>query len=155
MSPQADTGAAVATLVEQMRDQSAVYRQILDLGERQQAALEGHDLDGFHVLLADKARLMTQLVQLEELAAPNRAVWDAHREAVPEDLRTAMRDAVADVRGLLERLVELEQACEAALTAVKDKVQRELQHLGRGGQALESYKPPEAPPESRFLDLGM
>ena len=154
MSLDAATTAQVETFAEQLGAQAERYRALLALGERQRQALEGDDLAAFHELLGQKATLVAEIGAADEAAAQNRAVWDAHRDAVPEALRERLRAVVEEIRRALEQSLAVEQACEARLHAAKTHVAQDLDQVGRGRRALASYRPAPPPVQSRHLDLG-
>lgn len=154
MSLDGATAARIQSFADTLDAQAERYRSILALGEAQAAALAEHDLAAFTDLLGRKAGLMAEIAGLDADAMSHRAVWEAHRDEVEEPLRGRLRGVVEELRGLLERLLTMERACEVQLATTKADVARELNVLGQGKQALRSYQPPPADAPRRRLDLG-
>lgn len=154
MSHDATPAAQVTVFAERLDAQAARYRALLALGEQQQAALERQDMAAFTGLLGEKAALMAEIATADAAVAPYRTVWEAHREEVAEPLQEHLRTTVEGIRAVLERVLVVEHACEVHLQGAKTAVAQDLQHVGRGRQALKSYRPAAPPPERHRLDLG-
>lgn len=153
MTP-ASHATQIEALVRQLGEQAEHYRGVLAFAERQQAALTAQDMAEFNALLAEKAGLMDTIARLDLAMAQNRAVWDAQRDDLDETLRSRVRAAVEEVRGLLEHVLETELACEAQLQEAKGGLTQELRQLGHGQRALESYRTAAPPTPAPRLDLG-
>lgn len=144
----------IEALAEQLDAQAVDYRAILAIGAQQRAALNEQDLTAFHGLLAQKTAVMESIAERDRTAAPYRAVWEAHRHDIAAPLRDRLRKVIEELRALLEQLLVMERECEAQLGEAKRGVERELQQLGQGRQALQSYQPQYPDLSPPRLDLG-
>jgi len=155
MSLDAAAQTAVERFAAQLTEQVDAYRQVLAVSEEQRNALDRNELDTFHGLLSKKATLMERVAALDVAMADNRAVWNTHRDQVPDATNHTLRTVVDELRALLEGLVAIEAECEEKLAQAKRNVQQELNKIGTSRAALESYKPSSNMEQtSRFLDLG-
>lgn len=154
MSAAPEVIARVDAFAAQLAEQAAVYREVLSLTDRQQEALAAQDLAGFNALLGEKATRMEQLAALDDAMAENRAQWEAHREAIDDAQRDRLRTTVDNIRGLLQRLIDVESECEQRLQDVQAGVARDLRQLGQGQRAMRSYGAGPPPPKRGRLDVG-
>jgi hypothetical protein len=134
-----------------LREQASCYRMLLELAKRQAEELSAENLDAFMVILEEKKKIIEKIGELEALTQPLRNYWESHKEEIGEESRARLRSVVADVRAVLEELLQVESKSQQQLGGKKDGVHEQIRQLGIGSEAMRSYMKNTAG-KARFMD---
>ena len=123
-------------------------RQLLEdficLSEEQLLLLEDENIDAVNSLLKRRADLMVELTAIEATLG----TWISQIRNDPSVSPQMMRELRAvndEIVNMANHIVEIDEQTHERLDAIKQKAQRDLQEMTRGGNALrlyaETYKP--------------
>jgi flagellar biosynthesis/type III secretory pathway chaperone len=127
------------TLAELVRRKHGVLVQLCDIGRRQQLIVEQGETGTLLQLLSAKQTLITALQQLEREMAPYRSedpdarIWPSIEE------RGRCAQQAEECNQLLEQIVALEKHSADQMTARRNEVAAQLQHVYSAGQARDAY----------------
>lgn len=133
--------------------QTAVYRQILALSEKQQAMVEERRENELLVLLSEKQRLIDNHQKMADSAKSVRERWERDRDAASPAAHAKVETAWNALKSVLDQIVRLEDASREVLQEQHGKVSMDIGKIQRGRIANKAYgggmKPP---PAARFSD---
>ena len=151
-TPASDEATLLATLLTRQRD---LYRELGGLSARQQQLIETSQTEQLLGLLTQRQSLIDQLTTCNQEVAPLRSRMGDIAAAAPDGLRDTIRDRVDEVQGLLEEIIERDEADRAKLEASRARVGNEIKRVNAAPAAVNAYRaqaggaPPAAP---RFTD---
>jgi flagellar biosynthesis/type III secretory pathway chaperone len=127
------------TLAELVRRKHGVLEQLCDIGRRQQRIVEDGETATLLQLLSMKQSLISSLQQLERDMAPYHAEDPDARIWPTAEERARCAQEAAECNQLLEQIVALEQYSADRMTARRNDVAAQLQHVYAAGQARDAY----------------
>jgi hypothetical protein len=151
MPPSGLIDEKIMLLERELRAQAGLYNSLTELARRQAEEISAENVDAIVAFLEEKKKIVEQIEGIEAAAAPLKEFWEEHREEVGERARAGLKEAVDEIRGLLEELLEIESRSQKELGRTKDALQGQIQDLSTGAKAIGSYAPkPDHRP--RFMD---
>ncbi|MBA3312039.1 MAG: hypothetical protein H0T47_01930 [Planctomycetaceae bacterium] len=135
--------------VTRLRERRDLCRTLLELSDRQRAALAERRYDDLIVLLGEKRTLLDRLAVLSS-AARN---WAAERVFLSAADRAAGEELLVEGNGMLGEAERDEQQDIAELTDQRDATQAELLEISSAGRVHSAYRDALAPATHRSLDV--
>ncbi len=141
-------------LLELMEQRWSTLCELLEIGNRQIAAIESERMSELMRLLSEK---QMPLNRLAEIAASIRQAADddpANRQWDSEETRVRCRQRQDECEQLHLQLLAIEAECETSLIESRDFIQQRLDRVDAGQQAANSYAHALATPtQGGQLDL--
>ncbi|MEM7626396.1 MAG: flagellar protein FlgN [Planctomycetota bacterium] len=135
-APHDECGRLIAMLTRQ-RD---LYRALGGLSEKQQAIIAEGQTEQLLAVLSERQVIVDQLTQTNNEIAPLRGRMSEIAEAAPDDQRDRLRGLVTEVQGLLESIIQRDEADRQTLESSKAKVNQELAKVNTAPAAINAYK---------------
>jgi hypothetical protein len=123
-------------------------RELLDISDRQMAAIRAGRMSELMRLLSDK---QTPLNRLAEVATSIRGAADddpATRKWESEQARVLCRQQQEECEQMHLELLAIEAECETALKNSRTSIQQKIDRVDAGRQAATGYADSDAPPTS-------
>ena len=148
--PPADAQGFIDLLTRQ-RD---LYRRLHDLAAAQGPTLDEQGASAMLGVLSQRQVLIDALARLNADIEPYRAQWQTFTASLSDDQRTAVRDRVGEIDGLLAGVLAHDEQAKQSLTSMQQGVGGELQRVASGARARSAYGqgPAAAPSDPRFAD---
>jgi flagellar biosynthesis/type III secretory pathway chaperone len=127
------------TLAELVRRKHGVLVQLCDIGRRQQHIVEEGETGTLLQLLSAKQTLISAVQQLEREMAPYRTEAPEARIWPNGEERARCAQQAEECNQLLEQIVALERYSADRMTARRNEVAAQLQHVYSAGQARDAY----------------
>lgn len=141
-------------LLELIEQRWSTLRELLEIGNRQIAAIEAERMSELMRLLSEK---QAPLNRLAEVAAGIRQAADddpANRRWDSEETRVHCRQRQDECEQLHLQLLAIEAECETALIESREFIQKKLDRVDAGQQAANSYAHAQVTPtQGGRLDL--
>ncbi|MEL7088622.1 MAG: hypothetical protein AAGL98_09325, partial [Planctomycetota bacterium] len=91
-------------------------------------------------VLSERQVIVDQLTQTNDQIAPLRGRMSEIAQAAPNDRREQLRGLVAEVQGLLESIIQRDEADRQTLESSKARVSQELSNVNTAPAAINAYK---------------
>lgn len=124
-------------LVELLRQQRDLYRQLQSLSQRQRALISGDRPELLLNILQDRQALISSLAKVNEQLSPYRRDWQNIYQSLPDGLRATVSQLLEEINGMLRLILRADQEDQALLSARKQVVAESLGTVS-GGQAANS-----------------
>jgi len=137
---------------QKLRAQAGLYRTLLGFARKQVEEVASADnVEALVSILEEKRKVVEEIEGIEASCGPLRRLWEDRKDEISESTREKIKAVVAEIRELLEELLELEDSSRQKLGLAKDSLEEEIRQLSVGPKAMHSYskKPDHLP---RFMD---
>lgn len=131
--------AATAELIGLLDQQQRIYQHLQQLSARQSQLIREADAEALLVVLSQRQELIDQLVDIGAQVEPFRQQWPTFWSALDEQEQAQLRERIDAVRGLLEAVIEQDEADRIALAAERDAVASNMKHVRQGAAAGRAY----------------
>jgi hypothetical protein len=143
----------IATLADSLDRQSVLYDQLDRLSEQQGDLLEPEFADTLLRLLADRDRIIQQLVALNAESRPLVRRWNESDAPATDAQRDQIRGVLEHIEACMARITQRDAACFATLQTNRDKVANELAGASNARSAVSAYaRAGSNAPRPRFQD---
>jgi flagellar biosynthesis/type III secretory pathway chaperone len=128
-------------LVEALKKECNLYRQMLVLSNEQAKLMEGDDpdLDRIAVLMDEKVQLSSEIEALEDEHLSIKKVWEQSYESYPNDSRLAVKAERDQITEMLETLQQLEQRATDFLQSAEKEVSAKLKGIYQSRSINRAY----------------
>lgn len=126
-------------LIELLRHQQTLYRQLRVLTDRQKALVVREDTEALLSLLAERQRLVNGLVGLNGHLAPFRANWTELYSNLDEPLRREVAELLEEVNASLGGILKSDSRDSATLTARQHDRAVQMANVDAGSRASAAY----------------
>lgn len=145
------------TFHELLCEQTELLAQLIESGHQQQQAIEANRMSELVAILAQKQPRLERLGAICQQLQGQRQQTE-HTWFWPDpDRRQQCRMMRDQASQSFERLIELEQTCELALSQSRDQIQQRLHQVESGRHAASAYLSQShtaAPPRGDFSSIG-
>ena len=120
--------------------QRDLYRSLDGLSEKQRVIIAEGQAEQLLAVLSERQMIVDQLTQTNDAIAPLRGRMSEIAEAAPEGQRDRLRGLVGEVQGLLESIIQRDEADRQTLETSKAKVGQELAKVNTAPAAINAYR---------------
>jgi FlgN protein len=117
-----------------------ILTQLREIGQRQTELVTGGDIATLLALLATKQQLISSLQAVEQELSPYYAEDPEQRIWTSPHLRAACAQRVMECNALLEEIVRLEKFGAEQITARRNEVAEQLEHVHSAAQVRNAYE---------------
>jgi TolA-binding protein len=127
-----------AQILKALERERQLLEDFICLSEEQLLLLEAENIEGVNSLLKRRAELMMELTAIE--ATLGTWIWQIRTDAsVTPDMMRELRSVNDEIVSMANHIVEIDEQTHERLELIKQRAQRQLQQLDRGGRALQVY----------------
>lgn len=130
---------AIPGMVDLLRRQSRLYRDLESLGKKQQELVAVDDTRPLLKVLAQRQRLTGELLEVGKQLKPLRAKWDEAKDALPADTRSAVEKMLDDARTTLARVIAADAEDANRLQIRKQRTGAALSAVHANRKAVAAY----------------
>jgi flagellar biosynthesis/type III secretory pathway chaperone len=127
------------TLAELIRRKHDVLVQLCEVGRRQERIVDEGETTTLLQLLSAKQTMIASLQQVEREMAPYQIEDPDARVWTTAEERARCAQQAAECNQLLEQIVAMEKHSADRMTARRNEVAAQLQHVYAAGQARDAY----------------
>lgn len=141
-------------LLQLIEQRWSTLRELLEIGNRQVAAIESERMSELMRLLSEKQSPLSRLSEVASAIRQAAADDPATRSWDSEELRARCRRKQDECEQMHLELLAIEAECETALLESREFIQQKLDRVDAGQQAANSYADTQATPtQGGQLDL--
>lgn len=145
MTPQTPNPPDVDGVLDLLREQFTMYRQLSALSERQRSLIRGDRPEQLLEVLSERQRLIDALTGLAERLRPMQAAWSSFRARLGEADAAEADRLVNGINELLEGVLEQDAADAEVLGVRKSEVASALGKVRQSRAAETAYATAGAP----------
>ncbi len=119
------------------------YRQLKTLSEQQSACIREGSTEQLLSVLSLRQSVIEQLTKSNSELAPYRDRWNELSDGASADQRRQVRDALALIEQTLQEVVDQDERDRVELKSVQRQVGAQMNNIGKAGQAIRAYGPPQ------------
>lgn len=127
------------------------YERMVEATIEQNRRIASSDMDGVLEVLQRKSALLQEIEEIERGTAAVRKRWNEAGEARDPGSLRRVEEAVEKTKGVLQRLLALEEEGRGLMERQKGATAEKLKELHRKKKGLDAYGR-SGPSESRFYD---
>lgn len=139
-------------MIALLRRQQSLYRQLRRLADRQKALVVEDETEALLGLLADRQKLVDELVRSNESLSPYRANWTRFYSGLNEAQRKETAQLLEEVNSSLSAILKDDKRDTATLTAKRQSMAEQLTTLETGGRVSAAYTNSPAGSGGRLAD---
>ncbi len=118
-------------ILEAIRQEREACDQLAELRAEQRRMIDAGEAEALLEVLGRKQQTIDLIMRLESQLKPVRAEWEQKQATFGAAMRFSISDGFREVRDRLESLIAQENEDAEALASRKERVQGELDDLGR------------------------
>lgn len=141
-------------LVHLLTQQQLLYRQLLQLAQKQRSLVDGSDPEALLKLLAGRQRLIDRLMGLERELQPLRADWQKMASSLPVEQRRQAERLVNSVKEILSDILARDEQDSDSLASCQQEVAGQIAGASQGKRMNQAYAQAGAGSQSRYFDSG-
>jgi hypothetical protein len=141
-----------AQLAEVMEQRWSALRHLLEISDRQLAAIDAGQMTQLMRLLSEKQQPLNRLAEIAEQIRGAAGDDPASRKWESEERRADCRRQQEECEKMHLELLAIEAECESALKKSREAIQQNLERVDSARQAANGYLAP-APTSGSRLDL--
>ena len=126
-------------LLSLLQEQRAVYEHLRTFSEKQSHLVEQGDAENLLQLLALRQQLIDKLAALNEQLEPFKKDWPRLWSELDEPTRRGVDGLVKEVQGVVDGIVEQDDADRQVLARKRDAVASELSQIRSGAKVNRAY----------------
>ncbi len=134
-----DITSEASQLVELLERQRTLYRQLRGLAERQKSLVVSQDVQPLLALLADRQRLVDELMVLNEQMSVYRRNWSSIYSNLDEASRKHVASLLEEANTALGLILQSDSRDTATLSAKRQDVTTRLSSIDSGSRASAAY----------------
>lgn len=129
-------------MLDLLKRQHLYFQELEKLSQSQRMLIKAQQSEDLLHLLGQRQRLVEEIGTLHQQTAEYRAQWPNFKDVLPDHLRTAIGDLLAQLQTMLNAIIQQDQQDCQELGAAKQQISSELQQAGRAKAAATSYSKP-------------
>ncbi len=134
-----DLTSDASQLVELLERQRTLYRRLRGLAERQKSLVVSQDVQPLLALLADRQRLVDELMALNEQMSVYRQNWSSIYGNLDEASRKHVASLLEEANTALGLILQSDSRDTATLNAKRQDVTTRLSSMDSGSRASAAY----------------
>jgi len=141
-------------LIQLLTQQQLLYRQLLQLAQKQRSLVDGSDPEMLLKVLAGRQRLIDRLTEVDRELQPLRADWQQVARSLPAEQRAQAQNLVESVKEILADILTRDEQDTKALAGCRNEVAGQIATASQGKRMNQAYAQAAAAPASRYFDSG-
>ena len=122
-----------------LKRQQSKYRELAGVSEEQSRILGGGDMDALMALVERKRGIMAEIEDLDKGLSAVKARWAELRGSIDRATTREVEATVEETKGILQKLIRLEDEARAALERRRDSPTGPFQELTMRKRARGAY----------------
>ncbi|HUG90979.1 MAG TPA: hypothetical protein VML55_09105 [Planctomycetaceae bacterium] len=137
-----------------LEDRHGHCLRLLELSRQQRDLIDGGNFTALLGVLGQKQQILGRLEGQKHRQPALVEFWRSRRESLASRDRDRCERLLAEIDGVLARLVGEEQVSSEFLARQRDATRQELEQLHLGSEVHRAYRDGMAPTTTRHLDVG-
>jgi hypothetical protein len=130
-------------MLELLKRQHLYFQELEKLSQSQRMLIKAQQSEDLLHILGQRQKLVAEIGELHLQTAEYRTNWPDIKDILPDHLRTAISELLAQLQTMLNAIIEQDRQDCQELGAAKQQISSEIQQAGRAKAATASYSKPK------------